>query len=198
MPDVTVLRSDEPEVPGLLSAGWGVVAESWGARLAVTDAVLATCRAAVADAHRAGMEVRALGGADAVAIVALDDEERADYPSTAATSHDVPNVASLRVALDSGERWAYGALTADGGLDAVTVLYPRDGRVETDFTVVRSSARRRGLAKAVKAAAVLDLAARGHRLFGTGGAGVNAASRRANESLGYVVTERWLHLAPPP
>ncbi len=197
MPDVTVLRSDEPEVPSLLAQGWTVGAESWGARLQVTDAVLATCRSAVADAQRAGLQVRTLAGADAAAIVALDTGELADYPSTAATAHDAPNAAGLRAALDSDERWAYGALAPDGGLEAATVLYPCDGRVETDFTVVRSSARRRGLAKAVKAAAVLDLAARGHRLFGTGGAGVNAASRRANESLGYVVTERWLHLVPP-
>jgi predicted GNAT family acetyltransferase len=68
--------------------------------------------------------------------------------------------------------------------------------IETDFTVTRAAARGRGLATAVKAAAVLDLAAQGHELFGTGGAGVNEASRRANEALGYVVTERWLHLRP--
>lgn len=194
---VRVLRSDEPEVERLLSTGWAVADESWGARLQVTDEALASCEAAVAVAEESGWTVRAMTGAEASAVVALDVGARADYPPTAATSHEAPDGDALRAELDSGERWAYGAVAAGGSLDAVTVLYPCDSRVETDFTVVRSSARRRGLAKAVKAAAVLDLAARGHRLFGTGGAGVNAGSRRANEALGYVVTERWLHLTPP-
>ncbi|GAA1714899.1 hypothetical protein GCM10009809_08880 [Isoptericola hypogeus] len=191
--DVRILRSDDPEAVRLLDAGASVVSESWGARLTVTPAVQARCREAVAAAEAAGWTVRALTASDAPAVVDLDASAAADYPRTAATSHDVRYAATLADDLGAGRRWAFGALGADGGLDAATVLNPAGDLIETDFTVTRAGARRRGLATAVKGAAVLALAAEGRR-FGTGGAGVNAGSRRANESLGYVVTERWLHL----
>ncbi|WP_159794709.1 GNAT family N-acetyltransferase [Puerhibacterium puerhi] len=199
--EVRVLRDGDPAVAALSADGWTVAAESWGARLRVTAAVLGRCAAAVTAATDAGWELLVLGPHDAAAVVALDAACAADYPDTAATRHDVPDAAALERDLRSGARWAYGAAAADGRLDAVTVLYPSVGReaamVETDFTVTRAAVRGRGLATAVKAAAVLDLAAQGHELFGTGGAGVNEASRRANEALGYLVTERWLHLLPP-
>lgn len=195
-----VVRDDDPAAAALAADGWAPVAESWGARLRVTPTVLGRCAAAVAAATDAGWEVLVLGPQDAEAVVALDAACAADYPDTVATRHDVPDAAALADDLRSGARWAYGATAADGRLDAVTVLYPSLGReapmIETDFTVTRAAVRGRGLATGVKAAAVLDLAAQGHELFGTGGAGVNAASRRANGALGYVVTERWLHLRP--
>jgi len=52
------------------------------------------------------------------------------------------------------------------------------------------------VATAVKAASVLALAADGVRVFGTGGAGSNAASLGMNQAVGYRVTERWLTLDP--
>lgn len=191
---VRVLRSDDPEVARLLDAGGRVVSESWGARLTVTPAVLATCRSAVDAAQATGRTVRALVPQDVAALVDLDAGAAADYPVTAATPHDVPDAATLAVALAAGERWAFGAFDEDGRLDAATVLYPARDRIEIDFTVTRRAVRRRGLATAVKGAAVLALADVGHTRFGTGGSGDNVASRRANEALGYVVTERWLHL----
>jgi GNAT superfamily N-acetyltransferase len=69
--------------------------------------------------------------------------------------------------------------------------------VETDFTVVARGWRGRGLGSAVKAASVLALLADGHRRFRTGGATENGASVAAAHSLGYIVDERWLTLAPP-
>ncbi|MFC7877270.1 acetyltransferase [Isoptericola sp. NPDC057391] len=194
LPAVRVLRSDDPEAARLLDAGARVVSESWGARLVVTPEVLATCRTAVDAARRAGWTVRALVPNDAAALTALDAGAATDYPVTVATSHDVPDAAALATQLAAGERWAFGAFAADGRLDAATVLYPAADRVEVDFTVTRAAARRRGLATAVKGAAVLALADAGHAVFGSGGAAENVASRRANEALGYVVTERWVHL----
>lgn len=194
LPAVRVLRSDDPEAARLLEAGARVVSESWGARLTVTPGVLAVCRAAVDVARSAGWTVRPLAADEAPALVALDAGAAADYPVTVATSHDVPDAVALAAALVAGERWAFGAFAAHGRLDAATVLYPATGRVDVDFTVTRAEARRRGLATAVKGAAVLALAAAGHRSFGSGGAAENVASRRANEALGYVVTERWVHL----
>jgi len=198
LPAVRVLRSDDPEAARLLDAGARVQAESWGARLTVTPDVLATCRAAVEVARAAGWTVRALRPEEAGAVVDLDAGAAADYPRTAATFHDVPDATALAAAMDGGGRWAFGALDAGGRLDAATVLYLAGELVETDFTVTRAEERRRGLAVAVKGAAVLALADAGHVRFGTGGAGVNAGSRRANESLGYAVTERWLHLVALP
>ncbi|MGW8566462.1 acetyltransferase [Isoptericola sp. NPDC055881] len=191
---VRVLRSDDPEAARLLDSGARVRSESWGARLTVTPDVLDTCRAAVDAAREAGWTVRALAPEEATALVALDAGAAGDYPVTVATSHDVPDAGELGAALAAGERWAFGAFAADGRLDAATVLYTAADRVDIDFTVTRAAARRRGLATAVKGAAVLDLAATGRTRFGTGGSGDNVASRRANEALGYVVTERWLHL----
>lgn len=196
-PAVRVLRSDDPEAVRLLAAGAPVQGESWGARLTVTPAVAATCRAAVAAVRGAGWTVRELVPEEAAALVELDAGAAADYPVTVATSHDVPDAAVLAAALEGGDRWAFGAFAADGRLDAATVLYPEPDRIDTDFTVTRSKVRRRGLATAVKAAALLALAGAGHVRFGTGGADANVGSRRANEALGYVVTERWLHLVAP-
>lgn len=194
LPAVRVLRSDDPEAVRLLEAGARVVSESWGARLAVSPEVLAACHAAVDAAGDAGWTVRALVPAEAAALVALDAGAAGDYPVTVATAHDVPDAVALAAALAAGERWAFGAFAPDGRLDAATLLYRAADRVDVDFTVTRAQARRRGLATAVKGAAVLALAAAGHRTFGSGGAGENVASRRANEALGYVVTERWVHL----
>jgi GNAT superfamily N-acetyltransferase len=191
---VRVLRSDDPEAARPLDAGARVVSESWGARLTVAPEVLVACRAAVDAVRAAGWTVRALAPAEVAALVELDTEAVADYPATVATSHDVPDAVELAAALVAGTRWAFGAFAADGRLDAATVLYPEPDRVEVDLTVTRAEVRRRGLATAVKGAAVLALAEAGHTRFGTGGAGDNVGSRRVNEALGYVVTERWLHL----
>lgn len=190
-----VLRADDPEATRLLDAGARLVSESWGARMTVDDGVLARCRAAVGAATEAGWSVGPVGPDGATDVVDLDLSAAADYPRTAATAHDPPEPGALAAALAGGTRWAFGAWAA-GRLDAVTVLTDAGDRVETDFTVTRASARRRGLATAVKGAAVLALAADGRSRFGTGGAAVNAGSRRANEALGYVVVERWLHLVP--
>jgi GNAT superfamily N-acetyltransferase len=62
---------------------------------------------------------------------------------------------------------------------------------ETEFTSVLSDYRGRGIGQAVKAASILALASEGVTTFGTGGAGLNEASLRANRALGYVVEERW-------
>jgi GNAT superfamily N-acetyltransferase len=192
----------DPQGAALIVAGWSVVSESWGARLHVTDDILATCRKVIDEATHAGWQVRALGPADAQAVASLDAAHLEDYPPTMATMHDAPDADELGSALANGTRWGFGAFDADGLLAAATILYlagrgTDTERVETDFTVTRADSRRRGLAKAVKAAAILAFADAGRRVFGSGGAAVNAASRHANESLGYVVTERWLHLQQP-
>ena len=70
-------------------------------------------------------------------------------------------------------------------------------RSETECTSVHRSCRLSGLAFAVKAASVTALANDGVRIFGTGGAQINAGSIRMNEHLGYAIEERWLSLTMP-
>lgn len=196
MPAPIVLRDDDPRLSGLLAEGWTVVAESWGARLRVTPQALRHCFGVLAAAREQGWVVRELGPDDVAAIVDLDTRCLPDYPVTAQNGHDVPDEAALRGDLAAGTAWAWGAFGGDGALAGVTVLRAAGALVDTDFTAVDAGARRRGLASAVKAAAVLGLAGRGQTMFGGGGAADDVASRRANEAVGYTVTERWLSLRP--
>jgi hypothetical protein len=70
-------------------------------------------------------------------------------------------------------------------------------RAETEFTSVARAYRRQGLSIAVKGASIVAFASEGASVFGTGGAAVNAASIAMNESLGYVLTERWISYETP-
>ena len=72
----------------------------------------------------------------------------------------------------------------------------RDGFGDTAFTSVLATYRRRGVAQAVKAASILAFLDIGINRFSTGGAAANQASLQANQSLGYVLTERWRTYAP--
>ncbi|WP_460511508.1 acetyltransferase [Frigoribacterium salinisoli] len=193
-PEVRVVRSDDPEARRLVDAGWRPVGESWGARLRLGEPPeLAPLRALVARAVEAGWSVRELEAADDPAVVAHEAATRDDYPVTPATEPDVVTAEGLQELRAEGHR-AFGALDARDALAAVTVVGRRPDRVETLWTSVRREHRRRGLAAAVKAASVVALAGEGARVFGTGGAQVNAAALAANARLGYLVEERWLSL----
>lgn len=192
---VEILRSDDPRREALEREGWTVVGESWGARLRLAaDLDLEPARRAVAVAAGAGVTVRELGTADLEALAGLDAATAPDYPVTPATGHEPRSAAELAALLDAGWR-AFGAL--EGGELLAATLVRREGeRAETDSTCVRRDARRRGLAMAVKGAAVLALAAEGATVFGTGGAQVNEGSIRMNVALGYVLEERWFSYEP--
>ena len=57
-------------------------------------------------------------------------------------------------------------------------------RPATEGTSIHRSCRHSGLAIAVKAASITAVANEGVRIFGTGGAQINAGSIRMNEHLG--------------
>jgi hypothetical protein len=193
-----VLREDDPRAEQRLADGWVVVHESWGARLTVPDGDPGAALVARVEAlRRQGWTITTLVDRDARSVVELDRVSLEDYPGDGrATRHVVPDEAALRRQLADG--WhAYGASTRWGRLDCVTVMRPDVGRVETEFTVTRAESRGQGLATAVKAYGILDQLRRGNRTFGTGGSAVNQASRRMNESLGYVLEPRWLTLRRP-
>lgn len=173
-----------------------VVGESWGARLRLSDPPdLAVLTAAVVAAMEQGFLIQELDASWAPQVTALEALNHADYPYTPATA--VPQ----RAEPDVLELWGsgyrlFGAID-DGQLVAVSVISLTTARAETEFTSVHRSFRRQGLAVAVKAASITALADQGVRIFGTGGAQVNAGSIRMNEHLGYAIEERWLSLAMP-
>ncbi|KQO62751.1 GNAT family N-acetyltransferase [Curtobacterium sp. Leaf261] len=190
------VQSTDPRAADLAAAGWRVVAESWGARMRLADPPdLGAARAAVRAATPLGYDVRELGPEWAAAVMDLERATHDDYPAGPATSVPERTEDDVRALWTSGAR-VFGAVRG-GELVAVTVARPGDDRAETDFTSVRRDHRRQGLAVAVKAASIIALAEDGARVFGTGGAQVNAGSIRMNERLGYRIEERWLSFGPP-
>jgi GNAT superfamily N-acetyltransferase len=178
-------------------AGYSVVGESWGARLRLAEPPeLSRAVAARADARSLGYLVDELDPSWAAEVTRLEALTRDDYPVTPATPAVRRSESEMLAWWATGSRF-FGAAVGDR-LVAVTAISPREGRGETEFTSVDAAHRRRGLAVAVKAASIIALAEDGIRVFGTGGAAVNEASIRMNESLGYVIEERWLSFAPPP
>ncbi len=187
-----VLRRDDPEATRLLAAGWTVVGESWGARLEAgpEDLPRLDALAAAPEGYRVGL----LTADHAADIAALDEATHGDYPTGEAVFHEVVDEAGATALTERGV--VHGARTASGVLVAVTATRVSGDRVETEFTAVHPAHRRRGLAAAVKAASVAAGVRAGHRHFGTGGAAVNAGSLAMNRTVGYVVTEQWVTLAP--
>ncbi|MEV7971634.1 GNAT family N-acetyltransferase [Cellulomonas sp. NPDC089187] len=187
------LRSDDPELAVLLDAGARVVTESWGARLHRDDLNPARLTALVARVTGQGIAVGELTVTDLPRVLDLHRATRADYPEGPATPR--PDLDRNSAVALFGEGRVFGA--SDGeALVAMTAVERLSDRVETAFTAVRAPHRGRGIATAVKAASVLALAAEGAELFGTGGAGDNAASLGMNRAVGYAVTERWVTVRP--
>lgn len=186
-----VLRREDPEAARLLAAGWVVAGESWGARFAAGPEHLARLDA-LAETLPGDYRVRVLTPDDAADIAALDRATCADYPRGAAVFHDPVDLEGARSLTERGA--VHGVRTASGDLVAMTATRASGDLVETAFTAVHPAHRRRGLAAAVKAASVAAGVRAGHRLFGTGGAAVNAGSLAMNRAVGYIVTEHWVTL----
>ncbi len=194
--DIQVVQVNDPRLKRLTEAGYFVVGESWGARLRLSDPPnLTVLNAAVVAATGQGFRIEELDASWAPQVTALEAMNHADYPYTPATS--VPH----RDESDVLDLWTFGCrlfgAIHDGQLVAVSVMRLTAARAETEFTSVHRTYRRRGLAVAVKAASITALAHDGVRIFGTGGAQVNAGSIRMNEHLGYAIEERWLSLTVP-
>ncbi|MGC4936530.1 GNAT family N-acetyltransferase [Kribbella sp. DT2] len=189
-----VVRADDPRCAVLEADGWTVVGESWGARLRSPD----PARLDQAVRRATGVVVRELGPSYAEALHALEKANEADYPYTPATQQVVGSLETMHELWTDGR--VFGALDGDqlvGATNIRLVGVGEEQRAETGFTSVLAGYRGRGIGQAVKALSILTLYADGVRVFGTGGAALNAASLGANESLGYVVEERWRSYAPP-
>ncbi|TFD46998.1 GNAT family N-acetyltransferase [Cryobacterium frigoriphilum] len=194
--DIEIVQLNDPRLQHLIEAGYVVVGESWGARLRLSEPPhRAVLTAAVVAATDQGFLIKELDDSWAPQVTALEAVNHADYPYTPATAVPQRDESEVLELWRSGYR-LFGAIDA-GQLVAVTVISLTTARAETEFTSVHPSYRRRGLAVAVKAASITALADDGVRIFGTGGAQVNAGSIRMNEHLGYAIEERWLSLAMP-
>ncbi len=136
--------------------------------------------------------VRALSAEDVPGALMLDGLTEADYPGGTATAHHALTPESARTGIC---RAGFGAFV---GAELVAMTYldvdRGEGVAETDFTVVAEAWRGKGVASAVKAAAVLALNAEGVTTFRTGGASENTWILAANVRLGYVVDEEWVTL----
>ena len=194
--DIQVVQLNDPRLQHLTEAGYVVVGESWGARLRLSDPPdLTVLNAAVVAATDQGFLIEELDASWAPQVTALESLNHADYPYTPATAAPHRDESDVRELWRSGCR-LFGAIN-DGQLVAVSTIRLTTGRAETEFTSVHRSCRRRGLAVAVKAASITALANDGVRIFGTGGAQINAGSIRMNEHLGYAIEERWVSLTMP-
>ncbi|SDD04371.1 hypothetical protein SAMN05216410_2698 [Sanguibacter gelidistatuariae] len=188
-----VLRDDDPRRSELQAQGWQVVAQSWGAQLDAAGADRNRLQTLVDLARPVG-EVRELTRADVAAILALDLATIRDYPGGVASAHPALTSDSAQV---GPERRAFGVVSPEGDLVAMTFVDLDCDIAETDFTVVAPMGRGCCLSTAVKAASVLALLAEGTRAFRTGGSAENPAILAANHRVGYVVDERWLTFASP-
>lgn len=191
---VRICRTDDPEADALLAAGWVVVAHSWAAALTAASCDRQRLARLAARAAAVG-HLRALTVGDVASILELDAVTAGDYPGGVATAH-APLTAE-RAVVSTGRR-AHGVFDSRGRLVAMTFVDVDGGAAEVDFTVVAREHRRLGLATAVKAGSVLDLLDTGVTVIRTGGSSENVAVLAANTSLGLVVDEEWVTMAPPP
>ncbi|WP_144712245.1 GNAT family N-acetyltransferase [Curtobacterium pusillum] len=192
MGETIVLLATAPERAALEAQGWSVTARSFGAQLDADRIDRPRLRALVDRVAEVGTP-RALDSDDVAAVLELDALTARDYPGSVATQHEPLDRGT---ATPSASRPAFGLLTAQGELVAMTYVDVDGPLAETAFTVVHPAWRGRGLAPAVKAWSVLALADAGTTRFRTGGSAENAAIRSANAAVGYVVDEEWVTLEP--
>ena len=191
-----VLQSTDPRVLELKAEGYVLAGESWGARLSVTgEEDLKPMWAAIDHVARAGVTVRELRPEHAESVRKLEAENHADYPFSPATEHPRRDLHATKSLWSDGYS-LFGAFHADA-LIGVTAIKLDGDHAETEFTSVSASHRRQGVGSAVKSASIIAMFQRGGRMFGTGGAQINASSIAVNSALGYVLVEKWLSFTKP-
>jgi GNAT superfamily N-acetyltransferase len=188
--ETKVLRADAPEAAELEAQGWNVTARSFGAQLDADRVDRQRLQALVDRTADIGV-TRPLGPDDVDAVLRLDALTADHYPGGIATQHEPLHRGA---ATPTPARPAFGTVTPDGELVAMTFVDTDGPHAETHFTVVHPALRGRGLGQAVKAASVLALVTTGTTRFRTGGSADNAAIAAANAALGYVRDEEWVTL----
>ena len=185
-----ILRDTDPRCAELESLGYTLVGESWGARLLLEpDQDLGPYLTAVNLSFGKGIDLQELNVEFAESLLGLELINNSDYPNTPATSRDIPTIESIR-ALWRPENLLFGAFF-EGRLVGAISTSRRGEIVELDFASILREHRGKGIGKALVAAAIVEWAERGIRLFGTGGAMTNEASLGTVRSLGFSIDERW-------
>ncbi len=187
-PSPKVLPAADPQVAQLCARGWKITEKSFGAELQITPGV----RQQLASLDTPDLCIRPLDADDMSCILALDALTLGDYPGGVATAH-AP--LTRETACPTLARRAWGAF-CDRELVAMT-WFDTDASgtfAEIDFTVVAPHWRGRGVATALKAAAIVALANAGVDRIRTGGSMRNTAIIRTNEALGFVIDEHWVTL----
>lgn len=184
-----ILRVGDEEIDRLIAAGWRDTARSFAAELRAENIDLDTLLKLID--RVSPVTVRELLATDAPAILGLDRETEGDYAGGVATAH---TPLDTQTSVPTLEHPGFGAFSPDGKLVGMTFAVIAEDRAETDFTVVAKQWRGQGIATAIKAAAIAELAERGVVAFRTGGAMDNSAIKAANSVLGYVIDEEWVTL----
>lgn len=195
LPEKRILQSGDPQVAVLISAGWTLIARSWGVGLN-GSAVDLECLGRLAVPGQRGLTLRRLTSTDAAAALDLDQETSADYPGDVATAWQPLTPANAN---PSPERIGWGAFRKDELIGMVYAdLDPNDQtRAEIDMIVIAKPWRGRGVGKALLAFATSDLICNGHASIRTGVADENTASIAILEAVGFIRDEEWFTLVAP-
>jgi len=198
-PNHQTLRGDNPKLQQLLSAGWQVVSESWGARMVISDDILARCQAK--QAPPPGWVVRELDATDTTQAAALQGAVISDFPITFSSFGVLTAAEQLKAEMTAGNLWLFGAFDAANQLGCYVAFEKADqyapGLIDIANAATLPAARGLGLAKATAAFGILTLAKLGHRLYGAGGAAQNTASLALVKSLGGDITENYYDIVSP-
>ena len=114
IPTSHVVRSTDPWRAELEAAGYVVVAESWGARLRISEGFdFRALHAAIEHVEASGLRIEELDARFAAALVDLEVDNQADYPCTPATPHQAPSLDAAVQMWVNGSR-VFGCYEADG------------------------------------------------------------------------------------
>ena len=188
--EIEIANALDPKCQELEALGYVIIGESWGAHLQLSDpAELGSYSRRISRLQTLGFRVESLPLGLAVQVLELELINNPDYPYTPATMHAMPTYESTR-SLWKPSNWVFGAFK-EGLLVGVVAASKGAKEVSIDFGSVRREHRGLGVGSAIASLAISTYANLGERLFSTGGAAVNEASRATVRSLGFVVNEQW-------
>jgi ribosomal protein S18 acetylase RimI-like enzyme len=188
--ETVIVNSLDPKCSVLESEGYVVVAESWGAHLALPETSnLAVYHQRIDSLEMRGFDLIELTQESADQVLELELKTNSDYPYTPATAHELPTKESTLALWKSGT-WIFGAFR-ESVLVGVLAATQKQEEVNLDFGSVRSDQRGLGVGSGLASRAIVSLHNRGIRNFSTGGAASNAASLATVASLGFDVDEIW-------
>ena len=194
--EIEIVNALDPKCQELEALGYVVIGESWGAHLRLGDPInLGLYSGKISGLQSSGYRVESIPFGFADQVLELEVINNPDYPYTPATAHIMPDFESTR-GLWKSENLVFGAFK-ENLLVGVVAASKKTKEVSIDFASVRREHRGLGVASAIASLAISTYANLGERLFSTGGAAVNEASRASVRSLGFVIDEQWHSYARP-